>query len=151
MKKETQKVTILIAEDDPDDQLLCQDALSKSRSDYAIQFVENGQEVMDYLRNQGSYESLAAAPRPSLIILDLNMPKKDGRQALKEIKSDPKLMSIPVVVLTTSANDLDIKRTYELGVNSYITKPASFEALVQLMETLTKYWLKTVRLPNGAS
>jgi two-component system, response regulator len=148
MKKET-PVTILIAEDDPDDQLLCQDAMTQSKAEYSIKFVENGQEVMDYLRHTGSFEGANKAPRPSLIILDLNMPKKDGRQALKEIKADPDFRSIPVVVLTTSSADSDIRRTYELGVNSYITKPASFDALVQLMGTLTKYWLKTVRLPDG--
>jgi CheY-like chemotaxis protein len=104
MKKET-PVTILIAEDDPDDQLLCQDAMAQSKAEYAIKFVENGQEVMDYLRNTGSFEGANKAPRPSLIILDLNMQKKDGRQALKEIKADPDFRSIPVVVLTTSSAD----------------------------------------------
>lgn len=143
-------MTILIAEDDPDDQLLCRDALKQCASNCDILFVENGQDVMDYLRQSGSFQNKEKSPRPSLVILDLNMPKKDGREALREIKSDPDLKSIPVVVLTTSTNNADIRRTYELGVNSYITKPSSFDALVQIMGTLSQYWLYTVSLPNGA-
>lgn len=143
-------MTILIAEDDPDDQLLCKDALKQCTSNCDVLFVENGQDVMDYLRQTGQFKNRETAPRPSLVILDLNMPKKDGREALREIKSDPDLRSIPVVVLTTSTNHADITRTYDLGVNSYITKPSSFDSLVRIMGTLAQYWLNTVSLPNGA-
>ena len=111
-----------------------------------LRFVENGEDLMDYLRHQGKYSD-TAVPRPGLILLDLNMPRKDGRTVLKEIKSDPELRQIPVVVLTTSQADEDIYKSYDLGVNSYIVKPVTFEALVDILQTLEKYWFEIVELP----
>jgi CheY-like chemotaxis protein len=109
--------------------------------------VENGEELLEYLYRRGKYSDPAVSPRPGLILLDLNMPKKDGRQALKEIKADPSLRSIPIVVLTTSKAEEDILRSYDLGVNSFIVKPVTFEGLVDIMKTLTKYWFEIVELP----
>lgn len=141
-------ITILMADDDEDDRLLCRDALVANRIANELYFVEDGEELLAYLRRTGKYASGgSAAPRPSLILLDLNMPKKDGREALKIIKSDPSLKTIPVVVLTTSKAEEDIYRTYDLGVNSFITKPVTFESLVSIMKTLGHYWLEIVELP----
>jgi len=109
----------------------------------------DGEELMDYLCRRGKFSDPESAPRPGLILLDLNMPKKDGREALKEIKSDPDLKQIPIVVLTTSKADEDIYRSYNLGVNSYITKPVSFEGLVEVMKALSLYWFEIVRLPDN--
>ncbi|HXG48612.1 MAG TPA: response regulator [Methylomirabilota bacterium] len=138
---------ILMAEDDPDDRLLARDALAECQMPNELHFVENGEELVEYLRGRGRYAE-AQMPRPGLILLDLNMPRKDGREALREIKEDPALRTIPVVVLTTSQADRDIDRIYELGANSFITKPASFEALVGIMKSLGHYWFETVQLPH---
>jgi len=138
---------ILMADDDDDDRLLAQDALAESRLDAELQFVENGEELLDYLCRRGKYASPSDSPRPRLILLDLNMPRKDGREALREIRSDPELRRIPVVVLTTSKADTDIGAIYELGANSFISKPFQFEALVNVMKVLDQYWFKTVELP----
>jgi len=138
---------ILMADDDDDDRLLARDALSECRIDGNLHFVENGEELMDYLCRRGKYQSSGNAPRPGLILLDLNMPRKDGREALKEIKADPELRRIPVVVLTTSKADTDIGAVYELGANSFISKPFQFEALVKVMKLIAQYWLQTVELP----
>ncbi len=143
---DTKPITILMADDDPDDRLLTADALKEARLINDIRFVENGEELLEYLRKQGKYAT-ADAPSPGLILLDLNMPKKDGRTVLKEIKQDPELRSIPVVVLTTSKDDEDVYRSYDLGVNSYIVKPVTFEALVDILQTLEKYWFEIVELP----
>ena len=140
-------ITILMADDDPDDRLLTQEALEEGRLINDIRFVEHGEELLEYLRRQGKYAPPAEAPRPGLILLDLNMPRKDGRAVLKEIKSDPALRTIPVVVLTTSKADEDVYRSYDLGVNSYIVKPVTFEALVDILQTLEKYWFEIVELP----
>jgi len=102
---------------------------------------------MEYLQHSGKYAEPGSSPRPGIILLDLNMPKKDGREALKEIKSSPDLWSIPVIVLTTSKAEEDIYRTYDLGVNSFITKPVSFDALVEVMKALGRYWFEIVELP----
>lgn len=141
-------VTILMAEDDEDDRLLAQEAFEECNLHSQLQFVKDGEELLDYLHRRGQFSHLESWVRPSLILLDLNMPKKDGREALKEIKDDPKFCYIPIVILTTSKAEEDICRTYELGANSYVTKPVSFESLVQMMETLGKYWLETVELPE---
>jgi CheY-like chemotaxis protein len=141
-------VTLLLAEDDPDDRLLARQALEKSRLPSDLRCVEDGEELLDYLRRRGKYADPKASPRPGLILLDLNMPRKDGREALREIKSDPKLRSIPVVVLTTSKSEEDVVRTYNLGVNSYIAKPVRFAALVEVMQALGKYWFEIVELPG---
>ncbi|MEM1349880.1 MAG: response regulator [Myxococcota bacterium] len=147
----TTSITILMAEDDEDDRLLAEEALQESRLNNELRFVEDGEELMDYLKRRGAYVAAKAAPRPGLILLDLNMPRKDGRQALEEIKGDPDLRSIPVVVLTTSKAEEDILRTYELGVNSFITKPVTFDGLVEIMKTLGRYWFEIVELPRDGS
>jgi CheY-like chemotaxis protein len=134
-----------MAEDDADDRLLVQDAMSECRWEGELHFVENGEELMDYLHRQGKYAN-GHAPRPGLILLDLNMPRKDGREALREIKSSADLRRIPVVVLTTSKADTDIGSIYELGANSFIAKPVQFESLVNVMRVLSQYWFKTVEL-----
>jgi CheY-like chemotaxis protein len=141
-------ITILMADDDPDDRLLTADALKEARLINDIRFVENGEELLEYLRRQGKFAPPAAAPRPGLILLDLNMPRKDGRTVLKEIKEDPELRAIPVVILTTSKDDEDVYKSYDLGVNSYIVKPVTFEALVDILQTLEKYWFEIVELPT---
>ena len=143
----TKSIFILMADDDADDRLLAKDALNECKITNALHFVENGEELLDYLRQEGKYASLANTPRPGLILLDLNMPRKDGREALQEIKADPRLRSIPVVVLTTSKAETDISRIYELGANSFITKPVSFDALIKVMSDLVHYWFELVELP----
>lgn len=142
-------ITILLADDDADDRLLAQEALAESRLANDLRIVEDGEELMDYLHRRGRFQDEAAAPRPGLILLDLNMPRKDGREALREIKADPSLRCIPIVVLTTSKAEEDIYRTYDLGVNSFITKPVTFEGLVQVMKVLGRYWFEIVELPTN--
>jgi CheY-like chemotaxis protein len=145
---ERRSITILLAEDDPDDRMLVQDAVTEGRLVNEVRCVEDGEELMDYLHQRGKH---AGAPRPGLILLDLNMPKKDGREALKEIKADPSLRQIPVVVLTTSKAEEDIFRSYDLGANSFVTKPVTFRSLVELMVSLGHYWLEIVELPEGGA
>ena len=140
-------ITILMADDDADDRRLTQEAFEEARLINDVRFVENGEQLLEYLRKQGPYAPPAEAPRPGLILLDLNMPRKDGRTVLKELKGDPELRQIPVVVLTTSKADEDIYKSYDLGVNSYIVKPVTFEALVDILQTLEKYWFEIVELP----
>jgi len=144
----SKSIVILMADDDADDRLLAKDALAECRLANELHFVENGEELLDYLHRRGKFVNLANSPRPGLILLDLNMPKKDGREALKEIKDDPRLRTIPVVVLTTSSADTDISRIYELGANSFITKPVSFDSLVEVMKILGRYWFEIVELPT---
>jgi len=141
-------VTILMADDDPDDCMLAQEALAESRLANDLHIVSDGEELMDYLYQRGKYSVPGSAPRPSLILLDLNMPKKDGREVLNELKSDPHLRQIPVLVLTTSQAEEDILRSYYLGANSYITKPVTFSSLIEVMQTLSKYWFEIVELPS---
>lgn len=145
----TRPITILMADDDADDRMLTCEALAESRLGNDLRFVEDGEELLDYLRRRGRYSDPDAAPRPGLILLDLNMPKKDGRQALQEIKADPELRRIPIVVLTTSRAEEDILRTYDLGANSFIPKPVTFDGLVSLVRGLGEYWLSIVTLPPG--
>jgi CheY-like chemotaxis protein len=140
-------LTILLADDDADDRLMAKEALEESHLLNPLDTVEDGEQLLEYLRRTGKYVHLAEQPLPGLILLDLNMPRMDGREALKEIKSDPKLCHIPVIVLTTSKAEEDIYRTYNLGVNSFITKPVSFTSLVDLMRNLGKYWFEIVTLP----
>jgi CheY-like chemotaxis protein len=147
MNSDAMPITILMADDDADDRRLTQEALEEGRLMNELRFVMHGEELMDYLHHQGKYAPPAVAPRPGLILLDLNMPRKDGRSVLKEIKSDPELRTIPVVVLTTSKADEDVYKSYDLGVNSYIVKPVTFEALVDILQTLEKYWFQIVQLP----
>lgn len=138
---------ILMADDDADDRLLTQDALTECRLPATLRCVENGEELLDYLKRRGRFAPPAQAPSPGLILLDLNMPRKDGREALREIKKDPELCTIPVVILTTSKADTDIARIYELGANSFIAKPVSFDGLVDVMRVLGRYWFEIVELP----
>jgi CheY-like chemotaxis protein len=140
-------ITILMADDDQDDCMLTGDALKRARLANDLHFVADGEELLEYLHQRGRYAAPGSAPRPGLILLDLNMPRKDGREALQEIKADPNLRRIPIVVLTTSKSEEDILRTYDVGANSYITKPVRFESLVETMQILDKYWFQIVELP----
>ena len=140
-------ITILMAEDDADDRLLTKQALADQRLANDLHFVENGEELLDYLHQRGKYAEPPSAPRPGLILLDLNMPKKDGREALAEIKADPQLRRIPIIVLTTSKADEDILRSYDLGASSYIMKPVTFEGLANVVKVLGQYWFEIVELP----
>jgi len=148
MSTNKKSLVILIADDDAEDRMLLKEALEENRLKNALQCVENGEELLDYLHNRGKFTDKDKYPLPGLILLDLNMPKKDGREALKEIKEDPHLRLIPVVVLTTSKAEEDILKTYDLGVSSFITKPVTFTSLVQMMKTLSTYWFELVELPK---
>jgi len=142
------KVVILMADDDEDDLLMTRDAFDLSRLNNQFLFVKDGVELLKYLRNQGDYSDPSTSPRPGIILLDLNMPLMDGREALKEIKSDPKLRSIPIIVLTTSKADEDIIKSYDLGVNSFITKPVTFQGLAEVIKQTAIYWFEIVQLPD---
>lgn len=148
MTKAGQPIVILMADDDADDRMLTRDALEESRVLNDLRFVEDGEELMDYLHRRGKYANAEEAPRPGIILLDLNMPKKDGREALSEIKADANLKRIPVVIMTTSKAEEDIFRTYDLGASSFITKPVTFDRLVELMRALGNYWVEFVELPD---
>jgi CheY-like chemotaxis protein len=142
-------VVILMADDDEEDRELTRDALQSSHLANEMRFAVDGQDLMDYLRHEGRYaEDGGSAPRPGIILLDLNMPKKDGREALAEMKADESLRSIPVVVLTTSKDEEDVFRTYDLGVSAFITKPVTFAGLVEVMKTWQRYWFEIVELPE---
>jgi CheY-like chemotaxis protein len=143
----TQHLNILMADDDPDDRMLVKDALEELKLSEHLDYVENGEELLDYLRGLGKYKHLPNRNCPGLILLDLNMPRKDGREALREMKADPSLRQIPVVILTTSGAIEDIQRTYDLGASSFIIKPRDFDGLVKMVQSLVKYWHHTVRLP----
>jgi CheY-like chemotaxis protein len=140
-------IVILMADDDDDDFVLTEKALGESRLLNQLIRVRDGEELLDYLHRKGDYNA-DNAPRPGVILLDLNMPRKDGREALKEIKSDDSLRNIPVVVFTTSKAEEDIYKTYQLGVNSFITKPVTFDNLTKVMRTLGNYWFEIVQLPK---
>lgn len=146
--QQVRPITILMADDDEDDRLLARDALEASRVLNDLRFVEDGEQLMSYLRREGQYADRDSSPRPGLILLDLNMPRKDGREALIEIKADPSLRGIPVVILTTSKQEEDKVRGYDLGAASYISKPVTFDGLVELMRALGKYWVEFVELPK---
>jgi len=147
MEDHGRPIVILLADDDEEDRMLAADAMRESRVANDLRFVEDGEELLDYLYKRGQYAAPDAAPTPGLILLDLNMPRKDGREALREIKADPDLRRIPVVVLTTSKAEEDIYRTYDLGANSFITKPVSFDGLVAVMGDIGRYWIEIVELP----
>jgi len=144
------KLTILMVDDDPDDFFLVREAVENRIGGIDLRLVADGEEMMDYLHNQGRFET-ASSPRPFLILLDLNMPKKNGREALREIKTDPLLMFIPVVVFTTSNSTDDIMSCYRMGANSFIVKPDSYERFVDVMAALVDYWLNSVELPMDAT
>jgi CheY-like chemotaxis protein len=140
-----------MADDSEDDRFLAREALRESRVLNDLHEVEDGEALMNYLKGHGEYSDPASAPRPGFILLDLNMPRKTGREALEEIKADPSLRRIPIVILTTSEDEIDVIQSYELGVSSFITKPVSFEALVEVMKTIGKYWIEIVSLPSSDS
>jgi two-component system, response regulator len=148
MQTAAKPITILMADDDADDRLMTKEAFEENKLANDLRFVEDGLELLDYLKRRGKYTDPATSPRPGLILLDLNMPKKDGREALKEIKADPALKSIRVVILTTSKAEEDIYRTYDLSAASYITKPVTFAGLTEVIKVLGKYWLEIVALPG---
>jgi CheY-like chemotaxis protein len=140
-------VAILMADDDPDDRLLTMEAMNGAHLKNRLFFVRDGQELLDYLYHRHNFADPEKYPRPGIILLDLNMPRMDGREALAELKYDPRLRTIPVIVLTTSKAEEDVLRTYELGVSGYITKPVTFEGLIRIMEALGRYWFEIVELP----
>lgn len=142
-------ITILMADDDDDDRLMTREALEESRVINEFRMVNDGVELLSYLRREGKYADKEQYPWPSLIFLDLNMPRKDGREALLEIKNDPNLKSIPVVILTTSKQEEDKVKGYNLGAASFITKPVTFDGLVELMRAMGKYWVEFVELPEN--
>jgi CheY-like chemotaxis protein len=146
MRQDFKPITILMADDDPDDRLLVQEAFEENSLVNNLETVEDGEELMDFLHRRGKY--VATTVSPGLILLDLNMPRKSGLEALKEIKSDPRLRRLPVVILTTSKSEEDIVRSYDLGVNSFIVKPVTFDALVDLVKELDRYWFQIVELPG---
>ena len=148
MKNPGQMITILIADDDPDDRQLTQEALVECRLANDVHFVADGEQLLDYLHRRGKFEQLSGAQLPGLILLDLNMPRKDGREALGEIKADKNLRHIPIVILTTSRDEKDVFLGYDLGANSVIVKPVTFEGLVEVIKTLGVYWFEIVTLPR---
>ena len=149
MAENRRPVTILMADDDPDDRELTREAFVESRISNDLRFVEDGEELMDYLNRRGKYADPESSPRPGLILLDLNMPRMDGREALRAIKADPRFRTIRVVIMTTSKAEEDILRAYDLSAASYITKPVTFDGLIDVIKTLGKYWLEIVELPDN--
>ena len=148
MDKARKTVTILMADDDLEDQMLVRNAWEKSRLNNDLRFVDDGEQLLDYLHRRGAHADPIDSPRPGVILLDLNMPKKDGLEALEEIKNDPGLRRIPVVVLTTSKAEEDIIRSYNLGVSGFIAKPVTFGGLVEAIKALGRYWFEIVELPT---
>jgi CheY-like chemotaxis protein len=144
MSAESRPIRLLMAEDDREDQMFVRKAFERSHLVNVLDIVEDGEQLLDFLRRRGRYEG---ARRPDLLLLDLNMPKKDGREALQEMKADPELRRIPVVVMTSSAAEEDVIRSYDLGISSYIQKPVTFRKLVEVIEVLGKYWFEIVTLP----
>ncbi|QHS61898.1 response regulator [Chitinophaga agri] len=142
------KISILIADDDADDRELIQAAFDENSTQHHISFVENGEELLHYLKREGHYADETLHPFPQIILLDLNMPKKDGREALRELKAHNVLKSIPVIILTTSMEEKDIIKSYELGVNSFIIKPVTYSGLVEFTRVLGQYWFEIAELPN---
>lgn len=142
--EDAKPLTILIADDDEDDRIMAVEAFREARLVNELEFVEDGEELLDYLKARGKYADRKNKPLPGMILLDLNMPNKDGREALTEIKADPALSQIPVIVLTTSNSEEDMVSVYNLGIESYITKPVTFAGLVEVMRTLSMYWINIV-------
>jgi CheY-like chemotaxis protein len=141
--------TILVIDDDPADQFLVQEAMRTANLNYDLRIVSDGDEAIEYLYHRGRYSEMHRAPRPDLILLDLNMPRYSGRQVARAVKSDPSLRAIPIVVLTTSRLDQDVEDLYEAGVNSYIQKPANFDEFTEALRDLSSYWLGRASLPAG--
>lgn len=151
MTKDKSAIVILMADDDDDDFLLTQKALKQSKLLNKLCRVKDGEELLEYLHQTGRYQDVEDCGRPGVILLDLNMPRKDGREALKEIKADPNLRDIPIVIFTTSKAEEDVYKSYKLGVNSFITKPVTFDSLIQVMTALGRYWFEIVELPVRAN
>jgi CheY-like chemotaxis protein len=147
MSSDARLVTILMADDDPDDRLLAAEAMRESRVANDLRFVEDGEQLLDYLRRRGRWVDPETSPRPGVVLLDLNMPRMDGREALAAIKADPELRRIPIVVLTTSRAEADVLASYDLGASSFIAKPVTFDGLVDAMRVLGRYWIEIVELP----
>ena len=143
-----QVISILVAEDDEEDRMLLMDAMQEGRLRNSMTFVHDGEQLLDYLAGRGVYEDRKTYPMPGLILLDLNLPRIDGREALKVIKEHIQWRRIPVIILTTSQAEQDILRSYDLGVNSFITKPVTFDGLVEVTRTLQRYWFEIVALPK---
>jgi CheY-like chemotaxis protein len=148
MKEEMERKLILLAEDDPDDIYLISEAIDESKLPVNMMMVQDGEELLQYLYHKPPYEDPKISPRPDLILLDLNMPRVDGREVLEEIKSDPALRMIPIIVLTTSKAEEDLERTYTAGASGFVTKPASFRGLREAIAKIGAYWLGTVGLPE---
>lgn len=138
-------IDVLLVDDDPGDTLMIREAFEHNKVRNELASVADGVQAMQYLRREGEY---ANAPRPDLILLDLNLPRKDGREVLAEIKSDPKLSTIPVVVLTTSHAEEDILRSYQLHANAYVTKPVDFERFIEVVRQIDEFFLTVVKLPH---
>jgi CheY-like chemotaxis protein len=149
MREAKVNATLLLADDDPDDRLLIKDALDEGRLVVDLRQVEDGEELMDYLHRCGKYAEPNSSPCPDLILLDLKMPRKSGHQALEEIKANPELRCIPIVILTTSRAEEDVVRSYALGANSFMVKPPAFGTLIEAMKTLERYWFELITLPPG--
>ena len=147
MSAKRQSLTVLVADDDDDDRGFIKKAWDQNRAVNDLRFVEDGEELTQYLNHEGRYSDPASSPRPAVILLDLNMPRKDGREALREIKANPDLRQIPIIVLTTSQSDEDIRTSYDLGANSFVTKPVTFGGLVEVLQVLGTYWIEIVDLP----
>jgi two-component system response regulator len=150
MTNPVRPITILMADDDPDDRQLTKEAFEESRLANDLHFVEDGEELLDYLYRRGKYVDPTLSPRPSIILLDLNMPRKDGWEVLKEIKAEPRFRLIRIIVLTTSRAEEDVVRSYDLSATSYIAKPVTFEGLLEVVRALGRYWLEIVELPGDA-
>ena len=149
MSQENRLFTILMVDDDPDDRLLFKEACEEVRLRNPLEFLENGEQLVDYLRRKGAYTHLEGAPYPGIILLDLNMPLKDGREALEEIKNDADLRHIPIIVLTTSKDEDDILSSYGLGASSYIVKPISLDRVMRVVNSIGEYWVQIVEVPQS--
>ncbi len=146
--KPKRSIVILVADDDPDDRMMTQEALEENHIINQIKFVEDGVDLINYLKRNGKFNDPLEYPRPDIILLDLNMPKVDGREALKIIKSDNDLCKIPIIVLTTSKSDIDVVKSYDLGVNCFISKPVTFTRFIEVIRSIGQYWFEIVRLPD---
>lgn len=149
MSTENSLFTILMVDDDPDDRLLFKEACEEVRLRNPLEFLENGEQLVDYLKRQGAYAHLKGEPFPGIVLLDLNMPLKDGREALEEVKADPELRHIPIIVLTTSKSEDDILSSYGLGASSYIVKPISLDRLMRVVNSIGEYWVQIVEVPDA--
>lgn len=142
---------LLVVEDDPEDRMLAEDAINESEPTFPVRFLEDGEQLLAYLQHKGNFKEEATNPLPGVIVMDLNMPRLDGREALAKIKSHPVFKTIPVVILTTSKSLQDIENCYALGANSYITKPGNYRELVKIMDMIKQYWYKFNQLPGQSS